>query len=73
MVKILYIFFLKRIDTYNFNKIVIVCKISYFDFFKKLEYDFPLLKFIYAKAGKDRQSSSFNALKILKSFHPKKA
>ena len=50
-------FFLKRIDTNNFNKIVIVCKISYFKFFKKFEYDFPSVEFIYTKAGKDRQSS----------------
>ena len=64
-------FFLKRIDTNNFDKIVIVCKISYFKFFKKLEYDFPLVKFIYTKSGKNRQSSSYNALKILKSFNPK--
>ncbi len=64
-------FFLKRIDTNNFDKIVIVCKISYLKFFKKLEYDFPLIKFIYTKAGKNRQSSSYNALKILKSFNPK--
>ena len=64
-------FFLKRIDTNNFDKIVIVCKISYFKFLKKLEYDFPLVKFIYTKAGKDRQSSSYNGLKILKSFNPK--
>ena len=65
-------FFLKRIDTHNFDKIVIVCKISYFKFFKKLEYDFPSVDFIYTKAGKDRQSSSFNGIKILKPFYPKK-
>ena len=29
-------FFLKRIDTYNFDKIVIVCKISYFKIFNPL-------------------------------------
>ncbi|MDC3270256.1 2-C-methyl-D-erythritol 2,4-cyclodiphosphate synthase [Alphaproteobacteria bacterium] len=64
-------FFLKRIDTYNFDKIVIVCKISYFKIFKKLEYDFPSVEFIYTKAGKDRQSSSYNGLKILKPLNPK--
>ncbi len=64
-------FFLRHIDTNNFDKIVIVCRISYFKFFKKLESDFPLLEFIYAKAGKDRQSSSYSGLKILKSFNPK--
>ena len=61
-------FFLRQIDTNNFDKIVIVCKISYIKFFKKLESDFPLVEFIYAKAGKDRQSSSYNGLKILKSL-----
>ena len=69
--EILIHFFLKRIDTHNFDKIVIVCKISYFKFFKKLEYDFPSVEFIYTKAGKDRQSSSYNGLKSLKSFNPK--
>jgi 2-C-methyl-D-erythritol 4-phosphate cytidylyltransferase / 2-C-methyl-D-erythritol 2,4-cyclodiphosphate synthase len=63
-------FFLKRIDTNNFNKIVIVCKISYLKFFKKLEYDFPSVDFIYSKAGKSRQSSSYNALRCLKIFNP---
>ena len=63
-------FFLKRIEVNNFDKIVIVCKKSYFKFFKKLEYEFPLVEFIYTKAGKDRQSSSYNGLKILKSFNP---
>ena len=65
-------FFLKRIDVNNFDKIVIVCQISYFKFFKKLKYDFPSVEFIYTKAGKDRQSSSYNGLKILKPFNPKK-
>ena len=64
-------FFLKRIDTNNFDKIVIVSKVVYFKLLKKLEYDFPLVEFIYTKAGKDRQSSSYNGLKILKSFNPK--
>ena len=59
-------FFLKRIDVNNFDKIVIVCQISYFKFFKKIEYDFQLVEFIYTKAGKDRQTSSYNGLKILK-------
>ena len=65
-------FFLKRIDTNNFDKIVIVCKNSYFKYLKKLKDDFPLVRFIFTKAGKDRQSSSYNALKSLKSFNPKK-
>ena len=64
-------FFLKRIDTNNFDKIVIVSKISYFKYLKKLEFDFPLVKFIFTRAGNDRQSSSYNGLKVLKSFNPK--
>ena len=64
-------FFLKRIDVNNFDKIVIVCQISYFIFLKKLEYDFPSVEFIFTKGGKDRQSSSYNGLKILKPFKPK--
>ena len=64
-------FFLKRIDINNFDKIVIVSKVSYFKFFKKLKYDFPSVEFIYTKAGKDRQSSSYNGLKILKAFNLK--
>ena len=34
-------FFLKRLDTSNFDKIVIVSKILYLKYLKKLEYDFP--------------------------------
>ena len=63
-------FFLKSIDLKNFDKIVIVCKISYFKHLKKLEHNFPSVKFIFTKAGKDRQSSSYNALKYLKNFNP---
>ena len=63
-------FFLSRIDVNNFDKIVIVCKISYLKYLKKLKLDFPLVKFIFTKAGKDRQTSSYNALKILKSLNP---
>jgi len=63
-------FFLKRIDVNNFDRIVIVCKISYFKNLKKLEHNFPSVKFIFTKAGKDRQSSSHNALKSLKIFNP---
>ena len=40
-------FFLKRIDVNNFDKIVIVCKISYFKYLKKLEHNFPSIKFIF--------------------------
>jgi 2-C-methyl-D-erythritol 4-phosphate cytidylyltransferase / 2-C-methyl-D-erythritol 2,4-cyclodiphosphate synthase len=63
-------FFLKRIDVNNFDKIVIVCKISYFKYLKNLEHDFPTVKFIFTQAGKHRQSSSYNALKKLKNFNP---
>ena len=63
-------FFLKSIDLKNFDKIVIVCKISYFKYLKKLELNFPSVKFIFTQAGKDRQSSSYNALKCLKIFNP---
>lgn len=64
-------FFLKRLDTNNFNKIVIVSKISYLKYLKKLENDFPSVKFIFVKAGKNRQSSSYNGLKSLESLDPK--
>jgi len=64
-------FFLKRIDTNNFDKIVIVHKSYYLKYVKKLEFDFPSVKFIFTNAGKDRQSSSHNALKKLKTFKPK--
>jgi len=63
-------FFLNRIDINNFDIIVIVCKISYFKYLKKLKYNFPSVKFIFTQAGKDRQSSSYNALKSLKILNP---
>jgi len=63
-------FFLKRIDVNNFDKIVVVYKISYFKYLKNLKLSFPSVKFIFTKAGKNRQSSSYNALKSLKSFNP---
>ncbi len=63
-------FFLKSIDLKNFDKIVIVCKISYFKYLKKLESNFPSVKFIFTQSGNDRQSSSYNALKCLKIFNP---
>ena len=64
-------FFLNRIDINNFDKIVVVSKNSYFKYINKLEYDFPLVNFIFTKAGKDRQSSSYNGLKSLKPFNLK--
>ena len=63
-------FFLKRIDVNNFDRIVIVSKKSYFKYLGKLENNFPFVKFIFTQAGKDRQSSSYNALKSLKIFNP---
>ena len=61
-------FFLNRIDTTNFDIILIVIKKSYHRFFKNLKTSFPLKKLIYAKAGKNRQLSSFNALIKLKKY-----
>ena len=63
-------FFLKRIDVNNFDRIVIVSKKSYFKYLGKLENNFPSVKFIFTQAGKDRQSSSYNALKSIKIFNP---
>ena len=63
-------FFLKRIDVNNFDRIVIVCKKSYFKYLGKLENNFPSVKFIFTQAGKDRQTSSYNALKSIKIFNP---
>jgi 2-C-methyl-D-erythritol 4-phosphate cytidylyltransferase/2-C-methyl-D-erythritol 2,4-cyclodiphosphate synthase len=63
-------FFLKRIDVNNFDRIVIVCKKSYFKYLGKLGNNFPSVKFIFTQAGKDRQSSSYNALKSIEIFNP---
>ena len=63
-------FFLNRIDTTNFDIILVVIKKSYLRFFKNLKTNFPLKKLIYAEAGKNRQISSFNALKTLKKYRP---
>ena len=64
-------FFLNRIDTSNFDIILVVIKKSYLRFFKNLKTNFPLKKLIYAEAGKNRQISSLNALKKLKKYKPK--
>ena len=64
-------FFLNRIDTSNFDIILVVIKKSYLRFFKNLKTNFSLKKLIYAEAGKNRQISSFNALKKLKKYKPK--
>ena len=64
-------FFLNHIDTSNFDKILIVHKNSHLKYIKNLKIDFPSVNFLFAKAGKNRQSSSFNALKKLNQFNPK--
>ena len=64
-------FFLKRIDTSNFDTILIVHKSSHFKYIKDLKKDFPSIKLLFANAGKNRQSSSFNALKKLSFYKPK--
>ena len=64
-------FFLNHIDTSNFDKILIVHKNSHLKYIKNLKIDFPLVNFLFANAGKNRQSSSFNALKKLNRFKPK--
>ncbi|MFL2543109.1 MAG: 2-C-methyl-D-erythritol 2,4-cyclodiphosphate synthase [Alphaproteobacteria bacterium] len=61
-------FFLNRIDTSNFDIILIVIKKSYLRFFKNLKKNFPLRKLVYAEAGTNRQISSFNAIKKLKKY-----
>jgi 2-C-methyl-D-erythritol 4-phosphate cytidylyltransferase / 2-C-methyl-D-erythritol 2,4-cyclodiphosphate synthase len=63
-------FFLNRIDTNNFDKILIVLKNSHHKYIKNLKINFPLINFIYVKSGKNRQLSAFNALKILKKYKP---
>ncbi len=64
-------FFLKRIDTHNFDKIIIVHKKAHFKYIKNLKIDFPLINFLFVNAGKNRQESSYNALKKLNRFKPK--
>ena len=63
-------FFLKRIDTNKFDKILIVHKNSHIKCVKKLKVDFPSINFLFANAGMNRQSSSLNALKKLNRFKP---
>ena len=65
-------FFLKRIDTNNFDIILIVLRPSCVKYIKNIENDFPLIKFLFTNAGKNRQMSSFNALKKLSYYNPKK-
>ena len=65
-------FFLKRIDINNFDIILIVHKKSYFKHIKNLIANFPKTKFLFTESGKNRQLSSFNALKKLSLYNPKK-
>ena len=65
-------FFLKRINTNHFDIILIVHKNSYFKYIKKVIDDFPSVRFLFANAGKNRQVSSFNGLKKLSPYSPKK-
>ena len=44
-------FFLNRIDTTNFDIILVVIRKSYIRFFKNLKKNFPLKKIIYTEAG----------------------
>ena len=64
-------FFLKRLDKNNFDIILVVYKNSYFDHIKNLKHDFPSIKFLFVNSGKNRQLSSFNALKKLRFYKPK--
>ena len=63
-------FFLNRIDTNVFDIILIVTKKSFQKHTKHLKTKYPLIKFMYAEAGNNRQLSSFNALKKLDTHKP---
>ena len=63
-------FFLKRIDTNIFDRIVIVHKNSHLKHITKIKADFPSVKFLFTKSGIYRQSSCFNALKKLNRYKP---
>ena len=43
-------FFLNRLETKNFDRIVIVSKISYLKYLKKFENDFPFSKIYFCKS-----------------------
>ena len=58
-------FFLNRIDTNIFDIILIVTKNLFKSILNILKLNIPLIKFMYAEAGNNRQLSSFNALKKL--------
>ena len=64
-------FFLKRINTSSFDVIMIIHKSSHYKYIKNLTNNFPLNNFLFVTAGNNRQSSSFNALKVLHAYNPK--
>ncbi len=64
-------FFLNRIDTSNFDAILVVTKKSNHKYIKNLKRNFPSVFFLTAEAGKNRQMSSLNALKGLNKYRPK--
>ncbi len=64
-------FFLNRIDTSKFDIILIVVKKINYKYIKNLKIKFPIVKFIYVDAGKNRQLSSYNALKELNKYKPR--
>ncbi len=63
-------FFLNRIETNFFDIILIVIRRSDQKYLKNLKIKYPLLKLIFAQAGKNRQLSSLNALKKLNKYKP---
>ena len=63
-------FFLNSIDTSFFQKILIVHKKSHFKYVRNLKKEFPLVNFLFANAGKNRQLSSINGLRVLKPYNP---
>ena len=63
-------FFLNRIDTNIFDIILIVTKKSFQNHTKHLKTKYPLINFMYAEAGQNRQLSSLNALKKLNAHKP---
>lgn len=63
-------FFLNHIDYSNFDIILIVYKSTYNKYIKKIEKNFPLIKFLFANSGQTRQLSCLNGLKKLKNYNP---
>ena len=63
-------FFLNRIDTSNFDIILIIHKQSHNKYIKNLKEKFSFNNFLFANAGNNRQLSSINGLKKLKRYNP---